>query len=149
VIDAFGLGLLGAHVLRRTAHDVRVVPLADVGRESKVRKLRLVGGSRENVGRLDVSVQNALMVRVIEGIGGLSEDAESFLNRQLAPALEEAGTFYFFHHEEVRRPVYPEVIKTDDRFVKEASKYLGFKPDFARDFFAIEILEEFDRDSSA
>jgi len=92
-------GLLRAHIARR-AHDqpgvgqaARLVPRscdAEVGDEG-----RSVGREQQVLG-LDVAMQDAVLVRVLERAGGFGRDTYGLVERQLALALQTRAQRFAF-----------------------------------------------------
>ncbi len=103
-------GLLRAHVQGRPPDDARVVPLLDEDRQPEVRELGRVGGGQQDVPRLDVAVDDALVMGVVQRLGDLGEDPQPVLHRQLPPPPGVAGAVDLLH-DQVAGPVgRPEVV---------------------------------------
>jgi hypothetical protein len=82
MIDGFATGLLGGHVLRRAGDDTGLSQSGIIGRpgQAEVGNLDALDAVLEqDVGRLDVAVDQSLGVGGGEAGGGLHTDAENLL----------------------------------------------------------------------
>ncbi len=106
-------GLFGAHVLRSTEGHPGVGDRA-VGREvrrqrprdAEVSEQRISLGRQEDVLRLDVAVNHAVLVRIVEGARDLPRDPERILERQLLDSAQPIAQALAFHvgHGEPEQP---------------------------------------------
>ena len=122
------LPLLGRHVVRR-AHGLLRASERHIGRrraeqlrESEVRDLHAAAPVDEDVLRLDVAVDDALVVRVLQRVAHLAHDAERLLRLDLARAhhLPQVRAVDVLHHEVVQAACDARVVDVDDRRVVEA-----------------------------
>ncbi len=106
LVERVSLDLLGAHVGRRTdAHDeggVGLHPLADVQRQAEIGDLHVVLIIDQDVGRLDVAMDDALPVGVVQRHAAFENDADRAVDGQQmlerAVALERLAREVFHHH---------------------------------------------------
>ena len=67
--------------------------------ETEVEDLDRAVGPNLDVGRLQIAMNDALLVRRFEGVGNLSCDAQRFGNRQAADELGDGRAVNQFHHQ--------------------------------------------------
>jgi hypothetical protein len=127
-------GLLRRHVGRRP-HDAAVVAdgrLAGVSPgQAEVRQVRPVLAVEQDVGRLDVAVDDAVLVRVVQGVGHLREHYGSLAGGETAGgkdvserrALDEPG------HQVRQAVLLPDLVDRDDRLVVQPDAALGLVED--------------------
>jgi hypothetical protein len=88
------LGLLGGDVVGRAQHRAghgleRDAGVLEVLRESEVEDLREAVLRDDDVGRLDVAVDDALVVGVLEALRGLRDDVDGLVDGQLLLVRED------------------------------------------------------------
>ena len=86
----------------RLAADVRWLVVRQLG-QTKIQHLGLAALRQENIGRLNVAVDDAFFVRGIQGVGGLDTDAHQIVHRNRAAAdpLAQRLALQQFHGDEV------------------------------------------------
>ena len=78
--------LLGRHVIGRTAHECGCsAHFFEHLREAEIHDLHDPLGRDEEVGRLDISVNDALPMGVIESAAGLASNPQNIRRRELTP----------------------------------------------------------------
>ena len=121
-IGAIAARLLRAHVGGRARHGVSVVRHA-VGRhrQSKVEHSHRAGGGELDVGRLEIAVNDAFLVRGLERLGDLTRDLERCAERQRAAreTLRQRRAVDELHHDGVHaRCDFESVNRRDVRMVQ-------------------------------
>ncbi len=85
-IHHFATGLLGREILRRAHHGIRLRHrgrgVGDRAGNAKVHDLDLAIGSEHDVARLDITVNDAFAVRILEGGQHADDDLHGLVNRQ-------------------------------------------------------------------
>ena len=100
-----------------------------VGGDAEVADVRGAVAVEQDVRRLDVSVDDALAVGVVEGAGGLSDDPHRLLDARspLPQPLGEVGAVDQVRDDEVRRAFSLNVVDRDDAGVPQPGDSPGFR----------------------
>ena len=123
--------LLGRHVRGRPdarAGHGQVVVVVLVARDAEIHQLHAALARDHDVRGLDVAVDDAAVVHVIEGARDLHRDDRGDVVGQAAAALEQViqvDAADVLHHDEERAPLAMEVVDMDDVFVLEAGQGAG------------------------
>src|SRR5262249_24847237 len=128
--------LLRGHVRRRAepGPGLRQVGERLVARDAEIHQLHAAGARHHDVGRLDVAVDDAAVMRVIERARDLHGDDRGDVEGEPAAPLEEVvevDALHVLHHDEQRAPLLVEVVDVDDVFVLELGEgqRLPLEPD--------------------
>mmetsp|Transcript_29509 Transcript_29509/g.91144 ORF Transcript_29509/g.91144 Transcript_29509/m.91144 type:complete len:630 (+) Transcript_29509:551-2440(+) len=89
VLVGVGGHALGGHVRRRPLHVVELLALLQPPRGAEVTELRAAIEAEQDVGRLDVAVDEALVVDVREPFDNVAQDRHHLLHRHLLVLLVE------------------------------------------------------------
>ncbi len=133
-VDAAPLHLLGGHVVRRSEKLARRGEVDGFGRDlrdAEVGDLHALVAGEDDVGWLDVAMDDPLAVREVERLGDLLEDPRDRRVRERLALLEnllERRTFDVLHRNEGDRlfVVLPDVVHGDDRGMAEDAGRLRF-----------------------
>jgi hypothetical protein len=138
--------LLGRHVGRRAEHHAGL-GLRAVGEtgDAEVGELQRVGVEViHHVRRLDVSVHDALAVRVAERLGGAGDDAHRLVDRQQVAGLavgHEVAAFQQLHRDVAQVVLLAGVVDGDDVRVRQAPGGLGLAEETLLHFGELVRLE--------
>ena len=96
-------------------------------RKSKIEKLR-AGLRQHDVAGLQISVNNTLAMRFVQGIGNLNSVLESLVERQSSflQSVGECISFDVLHHHEVNAVLAGDVVKRADVWMVQAGDSTGF-----------------------
>jgi hypothetical protein len=144
--------LLGTHV-RGRAHDARAAEGARALhhlRDAEVGEEGVAARVEEDVARLEIAVDDAARVRLVERLGHAADDAADLgeAERAARHAVEERAARHVAHHDERLFLVLAVVVDGDDVGVFERSDDLGFALE-ARAELLVEgelARQDFDRD---
>ncbi|HEU4369019.1 MAG TPA: hypothetical protein VFV05_12430 [Methylomirabilota bacterium] len=124
--------LLGSNVAQRPHDETRARETAlgrgDLG-DAKVEDLHLPVAQQHDVAGLDVTVDDASLVRVVQPVADLHHDGQLVLEGQSFPLGDELPKLVAFqqlHDEEEPSLVLPHVVDGDDVGVTQPSARLGF-----------------------
>jgi hypothetical protein len=138
-VDRLPPGLLGRGVAGGAEHRaLRLGPrrLGDGPRQAEVGDAQPGVGPEEQVRRLDVAVDEALAVGVLERPGGLQPDDERLAGRQPVAGVEdraEAAAAQVLGDEEGRALVAAPVVDGDDVGMAQGGRGLGLGPEAAQE----------------
>src|SRR5439155_20206072 len=144
-LAALRTGLLRRHEVRRTEHlaghgnaGVTIEPLG----QAKVRDARLIARVHEDVRWLEIAVQDALAVRVVNGFGGEPDVTRGFRGRQrtVAHELGEVLSLDVIHREVMLAVVDAHVVNGDDVRVPEESRSRDLALEPSNDLLTCEPL---------
>ncbi len=130
-LRAVALDLLRGHVERR-AQDRAVTcqqrVLVQVAGQAKIGDLGHALAVEDDVGRLDVTVQDPLVVRIGQALADLQHQLETLLERSLAKVedLFERAALDQLHREEVNPLLLSDLQNRDDVGVTQPGQGLGF-----------------------
>ena len=171
-VEILGAGLLGGHVgdgAESAARAGEVVGVAAIGGESfagggfgagagdfgetEVENFGLAAGGDEDVGGLDVAVDDAFGVGGVEGIGNVDGDFEKRIEFEGAAGdgVLEGFAFEAFHGDEGAAVFFADVVDGADVGVIESGGGLGFalEADQGLRIFRDGVGEEFQSDETA
>jgi len=131
-LNAFALGLLGRHVVRRAddlTSDRDVLTSIDTLREAEVRDVRFALGIEQDVIRLHVAMQNAVLMGEVDGARDLRhQDGASMGVRVVADhVFIEAATLDVTHAEEQLAIEITDLVDGDDVGVIEIRDGFRFR----------------------
>ena len=85
------------------------------GREAKIGNLAKAIGRHQNISRLDISMNQVLLVRIREPLGGLLDDVRGLLDRQSTTGANQPakiGAWHIFDHQIVNITIFARIIST-------------------------------------
>ena len=120
MVGALMILLLRCHVLRRAGGlrlreaDARII--AHHLRDAEVGNLHPPALVEQQIRRLDVAMNDAVLVRVLQRVAQRRDDSEGFLRRELLglQQLAQVHAIHELHEEEIKPPRLPEIINGDD-----------------------------------
>ncbi len=128
-VDGLAHELLGRHVARGAEHHAGLGEVRGLEpRNAEIGDLRGAVGEDDDVGRLDVAVDHAVLVRVLERLEQLAHDAHDVVHREALVRLEVAlqlAPLHELHRDVVRAGVLAEIVDPDDVRVGEPARRLG------------------------
>jgi hypothetical protein len=124
-----------------------------VARDAEVHQLHAALARQHDVRRLDVAVDDAAVVDVVERARDLQRDDRGEIERQPARALEQVvqvDARHVLHHDEQRAVLAVEVVDADDVLVLQRREALGLALEARRDVLLERGcgLERLDRDGA-
>ncbi len=122
--------LFGRHVAWRAQYQAGSSLLCrlDAG-DAEITQLQAAGARDEDVGRLDVAMNNALVVRVGQGIKQFANQAQTILGREdkaLIKILLQLLAIDEFHHQVAGAGFFAVIEQADDMGMVELARRTGF-----------------------
>src|SRR5690606_11265962 len=120
--------LLGRHVVRRSDDDAGAHPgLFERPRETEVGEKRAAVAIEEDVRGLDVAMDEALPMRVLESLRNVADDAHALFDRERsrADAILQTRAVDVLRHDEDVVAISPDVVDLDDARMGEARHLPG------------------------